>query len=89
MEDKIYVLHVMETKNDVSNSSKEVFTSFDQLWLRFQYLTNPIKNNVYPPDHEYRIDEFNCLGCTTFTYDTRDYKYELWFNKNGQSVHLV
>lgn len=89
MEDKIYTLHIMETKNDVSNSSKEVFISFDQLWLRFQYLTNQIKNNVYSPDIEYHIDEFNCLGCTTFAFDSKDYKYEIWFNKNGQSVHLI
>lgn len=89
MEDKIYTLHIMETKNDVSNSSKEVFISFDQLWLRFQDLTNQIKSNVYSPDIEYHIDEFNCLGCTTFAFDSKDYKYEIWFNKNGQSVHLI
>ena len=90
MQGKLYVLNIDTTNNNEVEHKQEVFNSFDALWIRYKVLSQEIKNQFMNEQEDYSIHEFNCKGCTTFLYSNqKGYKYELYFNKQGNSTYMV
>lgn len=90
MQGKLYVLNIDTTNNNEVEHKQEVFNSFDALWLRYKVLSQEIKNQFMNEQEDYSIHEFNCKGCTTFLYSNqKGYKYELYFNKQGNSTYMA
>ena len=90
MQGKLYVLNIDTTNNNEVEHKQEVFNSFDALWIRYKVLSQEIKNQFINEQEDYSIHEFNCKGCTTFLYSNqKGYKYELYFNKQGNSTYMA
>ena len=90
MQGKLYVLNIDTTNNNEVEHKQEVFNSFDALWIRYKVLSQEIKNQFMNEQEDYSIHEFNCKGCTTFLYSNqKGYKYELYFNKQGNSTYMA
>lgn len=90
MQGKLFILNIGITDNGNVTHTQETFNSYELLWIRYKVLSQEIKNQFMNEQEDYSIHEFNCKGCTTFLYSNQQgYKYELYFNKQGQTTYMA